>query len=406
VERYPGSSEGTLNFGLDNRVHLTMKILLITHYFPEHRGGIEIVAGELSEQLARRGVEIVWIASGPSSAAPVEGITRIPMPNWNVAERRLGFPYPLWWPSGLIRLCCEVARCELLYLHDSLYIGNVVAFLCARLFCKPVVVTQHVGLVPYSRLLLRFLLTYANHTLARLVLGGCSSCIFISQKVKDYFSQFVHFRRGPLFIPNGVSTTAFRPASTDERRRLRAELDWPRDKLVMLFVGRFVEKKGLRILRSLAERFPECEWVFVGWGQEDPKKWGLANVRCLGPMDRVALIPCYQSADLLVLPSVGEGFPLVVQEAMACGTPALISSDTAQGMPGVESTTFVSSVGVEEFTEALDEILRAPEQLQARRDFVADYAHRNWDWDTCADRYCKLFVELIKPRDRHLGQYR
>jgi glycosyltransferase involved in cell wall biosynthesis len=372
-----------------------MRILLVTHYYTEHRGGIEIVAGELSERLACRGVEIVWMASRPSSAVPCQGISRIPMPAWNITERVLGFPYPLWGPIGLIRLCGEVRRCDLLHLHDSLYMGNVVAYICARLFRKPVVVTQHIGLVPYSQRLLRYLLAIANHTLARLVLGGSSRCIFISQKVQDYFSRFVRFRRDPLYIPNGVATETFQPAGIDERCRLRARLGWPADKPVMLFVGRFVEKKGLHILRSLAEKFPECEWVFIGWGQENPASWGLPNVRCLGSLGRAELIPCYQSADLLVLPSVGEGFPLVVQEAMACGTPALISTDTALGIPGIEATAYVSDLRLEELARNLGKILSAPVELQARRNIVARYARLNWDWETCTDRYYELFLELV-----------
>jgi phosphatidyl-myo-inositol dimannoside synthase len=376
-----------------------MRVLLVTHYYSEHRGGVEIVAGELSERLSRRGDSIVWMASKPSSAAPSQGISRIPMRTWNITERLLGFPYPLWGPIGLIRLCGQVRRCDLVHLHDSLYLGNVVAYLCARLFRKPVVVTQHVGLVPYSRRLLRYLLAFANHTLARMVLGGCSRCIFISQKVQDYFTWFVRFRRDPLFIPNGVATAAFRPAGIDERCRLRADRDLPADRPVMLFVGRFVEKKGLQILRSLAERFPGCEWVFIGWGQENPASWKLPNVRCLGSMGREELIPYYQSADLLVLPSVGEGFPLVVQEALACGTPALISTDTAMGIPGIESIVFVSDIQLEEFTRTLGEILSAPVELQARRDVVAEYARRNWDWDVCADQYHELFRELVRGVD-------
>jgi glycosyltransferase involved in cell wall biosynthesis len=372
-----------------------IRILLVTHFYPEHRGGIEIVAGELSERLTRREVEIVWIASGPSEAAPVRGISQIPVAAWNVTERVLGFPYPLWGPIGLIRLCGEVRRCQLVHLHDSLYMGNVVAYLCARVLGKPVVVTQHIGLVPYSRRLLRVLLALANQTLGRLVLGGSSRSLFISQKVQDYFRQFVHFRRDPMYVPNGVATSTFRPAGVEERRRLRAELGWPVDTPVMLFVGRFVEKKGLPLLRSLAERFTGCEWVFIGWGPENPESWGLPNVSCLGSIGREELTPYYQAADLLVLPSVGEGFPLVVQEAMACGTPALISTDTARGIPDVESVVFVSDVGLAELAKTLDKILASPDEWPARRDLVAEYARRNWDWETCADQYRDLFVELV-----------
>ena len=176
----------------------------------------------------------------------------------------------------------------------------------------------------------------------------------------------------------------------------RVELGLPINKRIMLFVGRFVEKKGLPILRSLAECFPECEWIFIGWGPEEPTAWGLANVRCLGSMDRSRVIPYYQVADLLVLPSVGEGFPLVVQEAMACGTPALISEDTAQGMKALESVAFVSDLSRGNIIPTLREILSSPEHFQALRQEVADFARQHWDWDICADRYWQLFGELTK----------
>src|SRR5215469_10878588 len=151
-----------------------MRVLLVTHYYPEHRGGVEIVAGELARRLVQRdgGSEVHWVASGDPSADEPDGARRFPVPAWNFTERRLGFPYPLWRLRDLLGLRRHVRACDLVHLHDSLYLGNVVAYLWARWYGKPVVVTQHVGPVPYSSRVLRGLLGLANRTLARLVLGG------------------------------------------------------------------------------------------------------------------------------------------------------------------------------------------------------------------------------------------
>jgi glycosyltransferase involved in cell wall biosynthesis len=370
-----------------------MRLLLVTHYYPSHRGGIEIVAWELARRLERRGAEVRWAASDctPPDGAPGAA----PMRTWNFAENRLGFPYPLWSPGSLRRLNALVGWCDAVHLHDSLYLGNALAYRRARRAGKPVVVTQHIGAVPYRNPLLRGLLHVANRTLARRVLAGCDRAVFISPRVRDYFAAFVRFRAPPLFIPNGVDTSLFQPADEPRRRDLRTRLGWPVDRPVFLFAGRFVEKKGLPVLREVARRLPGCEFVFAGWGPLDPRGWGLPNVRCPGPLAAPELRDHYQAADLLVLPSVGEGFPLVVQEAAACGTPALISRETAAGHEAVADFTCVCVPDPASVTAALTAILADPAGLAARRERAARFAHQHWDWDRCAEEYRALFVGLL-----------
>ncbi len=373
-----------------------MRVLLVTHYYAEHGGGVEIVAGQLAARLACRGVEITWAAGGPAPSESGDGIAYLPMRAWNGTEWSLGFPYPVWSPASTARLCRAARSCDIVHLHDSLYLGNVVAFLRARVAGKPTLVTQHVGMVPYRQSLLRGLLATANRTLGRFVLGGASQAIFVSHKVREYFRRFVHFQADPLWIPNGLATETFFPATPDERRRLRKELGWPGDRPVFLFVGRFMEKKGLSLVRALAARFPDCQWVTIGWGPDDPSRWPLANVRSLGRMDHARIAPCYRAADLLVLPSVGEGFPLVVQESMACGTPALISEDTALGSPGIERMCVVSPLDEESLAGAVRGYLDRRGEWEKWRDQVACHAREHWDWDRCAEQYGEICCSLLE----------
>jgi glycosyltransferase involved in cell wall biosynthesis len=389
-----------------------LRVLVVTHYYAEHRGGVEAVAAQLVQRLARRGLEVRWAASdeegatGDFGAGEGEGATgpqpsapswrRVPMGTWNVTERRLGFPYPLWGPRSLWRLRREVRDADIVHLHDSLYFGSCAAFLFARRARRPVVVTQHIGLVPYSNPLLRWLHGLANRVLGRLVLRGAARWVYISPKVRDYFLPLLTPLVGapPLYIANGVETAIFHPLAAEERRERRAALGWPPGRPVLLFVGRYVEKKGLGILRQLAQRLPEPLWVFIGWGPDDPAAWGLPQVRVLPPMAHPALAAAFQAADLLVLPSVGEGFPLVVQEAMACGTPAMITPDTAAGCPEVVPVTWIAEPTADDFAALLRSVLAAPAAIAERRKGVAEIAHRLWSWEAAADSYAALFREL------------
>ncbi len=370
-----------------------MQVLLVTHYYAEHRGGVEIVADALAQRLVRRSdpIEILWVATDEQAAQPNE-VRRLPVPGWNITERRFGFPYPLWGPCTWLRLCQAVRSCDLVHLHDSLYFGNVMTYLYARWYRKKVVVTQHVGPIPYSSRLLRGLLGLANRTLARLVLGGSHQVVFYSPRVQNYFARLVRFRRPPVFLPNGVDSTRFCPVDESARQTIRTRLGWPAERKVRLFVGRFVEKKGLPLLRRLAAERPQDLWVFIGWGPDDPAKWGLSNVVPVGTLPQQAIRDYYRAADQLVLPSVGEGFPLVVQEAMACGLPALISPETLEGAPDAADVIASAALDVASWGQALDHLDARDAQLERRR--VAEFARR-WNWDLVAERYAALFQSLL-----------
>ena len=374
------------------------RVVLVTHYFPSHGGGVESVAGELASRLAASGAaDITWYSSdtdAPPAQAP--GLQCVAVSTWNIAERRFGFPYPLWSLPGLTKLVRSVRASDAVHLHDCLYLPNLVAWAAARLSRRPVIVTQHVGLIPYRNPLMRAAMALSNRLFGKLVLGTATQVIFISETVRRYFAGFVHFRDPPALVPNGVDTQTFVPADDAHRETQRGALGIAKDAPLLIFVGRFVEKKGLDVLRHLAERLPQARWIFAGWGTIDPVRWKLANVSVHGKLGKQALVPLYQAADLLVLPSVGEGFPLVVQEAMACSTPALVGDETAAASPGAEGLLLHESVQGDDTPERwaarVQALLSSRTTLQELRPRVAMFARQHWSWTSCTERYAQLFT--------------
>jgi glycosyltransferase involved in cell wall biosynthesis len=378
-----------------------LRVTLVTHYYPAHRGGVERVAGELAARLAAAGVaNIDWHASDCDPAPAAPGLRTTPAPGWNALERTLGVPYPLWSPGALRRLVRACRESDILHLHDCLYFPNVVAFLAARRAHRPVLVTQHIGHVPYRNPLLRGLHQTANRALGAVVLGGADQVVFESETVRRYFSGFVRFRRSAALVQNGVDTQRFVPATREERRAHRMKLGVPLDRPVLLFLGRFVEKKGLPVLRELAQRLPQAHWLVAGWGPLDPASWQLPNVTVLRSPGTDELSTLYQAADLLVLPSVGEGVPLSVQEAMACGTPALVGEETAAGIPDsgdVLPRERVGDAGTAQRWAARMEALIGSPALETLRPRVAAFAREHWSWERCTATYAQLLRACVEP---------
>jgi glycosyltransferase involved in cell wall biosynthesis len=368
-----------------------MRVLLVTHYYPEHRGGVEIIAGQLARRLAGRGIELVWAASHCDPPPAWAGVTALPIRSWNGLEKRLGIPLPIWSLGGLRRVARAVEQADIVHLHDSLYLGNLIAYLAARRRQIPVIVTQHIGLVPYRNRALRGLMTLANHTVGRLTLGGCDKVVFYSDEVRSYFARFTRFRESPQMISNGVDRDLFFPSDVLDRQALRARLGLTADRPCVLFVGRFVEKKGLPVLHRLAEHFPQYDWLFIGWGPDEPAQWRLPHVRQIGSATQQEVADYYRAADLLVLPSVGEGFPLVIQEALSCGLPVLTSVETARACPGIELVAWTCEPTFEALSQLLPRILGERAEVAARRQAAARFSAERWDWDRSVERYRQLY---------------
>ena len=363
-----------------------------------------MVAGQLAQRLAATGVaDITWHASDCDPPPPDSpGLKCLPARCWNVTERHAGFPYPIWSPAAFAALWRSVGRADAVHLHDCLYLPSIAAFLAALWHRRPVLVTQHIGAVPYRNRLLRVLSGAASRILGRLVLRRASRVVFVSEQVRAYFSTFVRFRTASACIPNGVDTAVFIPP---QGRR-------PRVQGSLLFVGRFVEKKGLSLIREVAAALPGTRWVIAGWGRLRPEAWNLPQVSVLRDVPKERLVSLYQAADLLVLPSVGEGFPLVVQEAMACGTPALIGAETAAGCPAAGDLLFSEPLGrpddAARWRARIESLLAAESELNALRPRVAAFAAEHWSWARCAERYAALLSDCVmeKQISSRLGKQR
>jgi glycosyltransferase involved in cell wall biosynthesis len=373
-----------------------LRILLVSNYYPEHVGGIEAVASTLADGYRTHGHEVRWLAGDIRSRPHHEHRDDVPVGVWNAVER-LGFPYPLPPPAAVSSISRHVAWSEIVHMHDCLYAANLAAFVAARRRGRPVLLTQHVAKVPYPNALVRGLQSLAYASLGRSVLSRADQVVFVSEVVRRWFEERVRFRRPTMVIENGIDTELFKPVSTKERQAAREALGVNREQPLLLFVGRFVEKKGVRLLRPVIANTSGWSWLLVGRaGDVDPSSWLLPNLKVLAPLPPERLRDIYVAADLLVLPSTGEGFPVVAQEAMACGTPALLSKETAAGMPAVLDHVFTTNPSGEELQPAVELALAAVRADPGLRKRVATFARQRWRAEGFVNRYEQQLEALLR----------
>lgn len=205
-------------------------------------------------------------------------------------------------------------------------------------------------------------------------------------------------------IPMGVDMKErFVPASSREPEEDR-----------LLFVGRLVEKKGLRHLinalpRVLAKR-PDACLEIVGYGPEESvlrdlvERLGLREkVHFLGPKPQDSLPALYQSASLFIAPFIQaghgdqEGLPVVLMEAVGCGCPILVGD-----VPGLEDllgedkdAVCVDVADPDALASAIVERLDNAEIARGIALQIRTRAEERIDWSRIASRYATILRGLV-----------
>jgi D-inositol-3-phosphate glycosyltransferase len=348
-----------------------MRIAITTHYGLPHVGGIETAVDGLCDALRSRGHEVVHLTSDLPSVATdpsvsASGTDMVRIPAWGRLEA-MHVPWPLFGRTLAHELDRLWTWADVVHAHGILYHPTIAAARRRRRRAGTgLVITEHVGHVAYDHPVIDAVEKVAIAAIGRRTVGAADSLVALNDRVAGELVRLGWRRQVPV-IANGIDTERFAPSSPAERAAERAALGWD-DRPRVLFVGRLVEKKGLSTVLALAARRGAGSQVLLIGPGAAPVASGEALV--LGSQDRSVVAAHMRAADVLVLPSRGEGFPVVAQEALACGLPVVLSDDpTYADIAGAARGGFRVADGIDGFDAAIDAVLAEGEssRLDARR---------------------------------------
>ncbi len=164
---------------------------------------------------------------------------------------------------------------------------------------------------------------------ARWMRRRCDGIVAVSASVRDEHRRRSHLPLSDYtVIPNGIDVGRFVP-DAEVRRQFRMKWAIGAGEMLAIFVGRLDRQKGVDVLleaaRLLQERRSPITILIAGAGPMQPAVEAACGERAglyhLGFIEDI--VPFLQSADMFVLPSRWEGWPLALGEAMAAGLPAI-----------------------------------------------------------------------------------
>jgi glycosyltransferase involved in cell wall biosynthesis len=370
---------------------------MITREFPPSSGGIGYYVYNLSRKLIERGHKVTVITRGNAQKTRKEIIDGIDV--FYVTFFPL-YPFHLslhgFFVNSLLK--SKDAEFDLIHLHSPL-VPSISTTL-------PVVTTVHTAMRvdsryhevvdPYS--LAEKMQSMYFSPLAETKLLRLSTIVTtVSPSVAEELRAYGMDPESVKIMWNGVDERLFFPVSSKGKTEY------------VLYTGVLRARKGLFDLLKCAtivnEKVPSIKFIICGTGpllgklKEQVFRKGLERqIIFTGRVQRKKLVQLYQEATIHVVPSLYEGLPTVLLEAMACGLP-VVATNVGGNRDVVSSGTnglLVSPRSPEEMAKTIltlldNEPLRARIGACARETII-----RKYNWNLLTDNFINLYDSLLK----------
>ncbi|MFO1518593.1 MAG: glycosyltransferase family 4 protein [bacterium] len=396
-----------------------MKIAIISaQIFDSSVGGVENHIRFIGKELLKKGHELrlfkpTWEKENEGKIKEIDGLKiefvylgKRPYDLRNLTGKKIGVYLAGFlnkasysFSSAQLVQAVDTWNPELVWQHDFSSSWRATRKLSKK---YPVVLTNHTGeyLMLQNRLVGRWLLPW--------ILKHYSAVIGPSKELTPAFFSSSHT------IHNGVDTSLFFPLSPEEKKNLRNDLyNENKSKFIVFCPRRWAPTKGVIFLaQAIREisRTPDLKnkflFVFAGSDYDvypkyaseinETLKGSESIVLKLGNVDVYRMISYYQSADLVIIPSLMEAVSLSALESMACKTPVL--STNVGGMPEIikegETGYLIHPANSDEIKNSLIAIEKGSERAKISEN-AEKMVKEKYSWQAIANLTEKVLMSAV-----------
>lgn len=348
-----------------------------TRGFPGIQGGVESHSYHLYTHMRDARVRVyrrrAYLTGQSAQSFP--GIEYVDLPSTRIKG------FEAVWHTLLSVLHIMLHRPDVVHIHN---IGPGMFAPIIRLMRLPVVLTYHSPNYEHAKW----------NAPARWLLRQCEKISLRFSNRVIFVNKYQMEKCGALdksvFIPNGIDPVTRSTASTflDKHGIRQGEY--------LLAVGRLTPEKGLEYLVEAAGRLPQVQQVVIA-GASDHDSAYRELLESLDVNKKVIftgftsgedLRQLYSHARLFVLPSVNEGFPMVLLEAMAYGLPILCSDIPGTRQVDLPEHDYFTVRDVDSMCNAITRHLAAPNTFQ-------HYELKHYDWQSIASQVQQQYSLVI-----------
>ena len=389
-----------------------MKILQVTNFFKPswESGGPARVAYEISKKLVERGHEVtVYTTDGfkwridveKNKPADVDGIKTYYFRNLSsYLTRKMNLPIPYYLPIVARRTLRDF---DMIHIHEYRTVLAIVVHHYAKKYGIPYVLQPHGSLPRIGKEGLKKLYDWVW---GYNILKDASKVIALTKTEAEQYRKMGVDEDKIEIIPNGIDLSEYEnlPEKGEFRKRYRIK----DDEKIILYLGRIHKIKGpdllARAFAELSRKIEDVKLVIVGPddGFLSTLKTQIEDLKVedkilfTGPLYEKDKLKAYVDADVYVLPSVYETFPVAVLEACACGTPVIVTdgcgiAEIVEGKAG-----YVVEYDKDQLRDVIIEVL-SDEGLRRRfEEEGRSLVRKEFEWDIVVKRIEKIYHQTLE----------
>ncbi|MDD4498019.1 MAG: glycosyltransferase family 4 protein [Methanosarcinaceae archaeon] len=367
-----------------------MKILRVAaDLYPSVVGGASLHVHEMSKRQAKLGHDITVYTAANDSEPTYESVSGYKVRRFKPLVKLLG-------NSIMFNMFFELLKnrhtYHIIHAHSHLYFSTNLCSLLKIIGSSPLVITNH-GL--NSQTAPKWFQDLYTATGARFTFAAADRILCYTEAEKKELLKLGINSQKIKVIHNGINTDLFVPAKKPcfEQKRL-------------LWIGRYANGKGveslIEALSILKSRYPDISLTMVGRGPDKDKIVQKIQDLSLGEnitlkdfVPNSEIVDLYHNSSVFVLPSLEEGVPRTILEAMACGVPVVCSS-LPQLVDLVEGSGFLVPVkDPEALAEKISEILSDSTLAKKLGENGRINVVNNYSWEDTIQRTIKLYEGLV-----------
>lgn len=252
-------------------------------------------------------------------------------------------------------------------------------------------------------------LALKNWLMKRVVIFALKRCDYITPNNQEHKQRLLELgipEEKITVIPNGINIKKFKPGN---QFTLRRKLNLPKNKKILLFIGWLIPRKGcdylLKAMPEVIKQNKNLKLIIIGEGILENQLKNLAKelqitdyVDFIGKKSPDEIPLWMNAADIFVLPSLSEGKPNVVGEAMASGLPVIATS--VNGTPDfIENNKNGFLIPAKDSLVLAEKINLLLKNTALRNRFVKNsrisILKNNLTWQTCANKYTGIYKKVL-----------